>query len=190
MVSTENVACEPRRTLGAILLSPPLTTGAATLRHLQAAAELLGCDSIEIANLFAIPTSSSHEINEVGRLPQGWLDARPALEQVLSMSHELIAGWGLPTGLHGPARLHHQAQASWVTEKVRAITVDRATEERRAARRVPRPASRGIWTLNGEPRHPSRWHQYVSDRHGRATGPTFKARLATVLHCVDLTEGP
>jgi hypothetical protein len=43
-----------------------------------------------------------------------------------------------------------------------------------------------IWTLNGEPRHPSRWDQYVSDRHGRASGATFSERIAQVLTSVPL----
>jgi len=75
-----------------MLLSPPRNTGAATWRHLRIAAELLECDDVQIANLFAIPTFDSNEINEPGQAPQGWLDARPALSQVLSRSRESIAG--------------------------------------------------------------------------------------------------
>lgn len=38
-----------------------------------------------------------------------------------------------------------------------------------------------FWMVGGEPRHPSRWHQFVSDKHGRTTGGTFEERLVQVL---------
>lgn len=133
------------------------------MRHLHVAADVLDCDGVQIANLFAIPTRSVTEINEAGRSATGWEAARPALEQALNTSAELVAGWGV-SGLHGLAAAHFQAQTSWLHNWF----CDGS-----------RPP--WIWTLNGEARHPSRWHQYVSDRHGRASGATFRERLASVL---------
>lgn len=156
------------RTLGAILLNPPLTTGAATMRHLQVAAGALGCDGVQVANLFTRPTATVAEINEVGRGTPGWEEARPAIEQVLMTSHAVVAGWGV-SGLYGPAREHRRAQAAWVIQRVLSAA-----------------HLGGVWTLGGEPRHPSRWHQYVSNRHGRARGTSLDERLASVLRFVDL----
>ncbi|MGC4819087.1 DUF1643 domain-containing protein [Micromonospora sp. DT63] len=156
-----------RRALGAILLNPPLTTGAATMRNLHVAADVLRCDGVQVANLFTLPTTDVAEINQVGRNTLDWERACPALEQVLMTSHAVVAGWGV-SGLYGPAGAHRRAQAAWVI--------------RRAA---SAPHLGGLWTLNGEPRHPSRWHQYVSDRHGRTSGASLRDRLASVLRFVD-----
>lgn len=163
---------QPPRTLGAILLNPPLTTGAATMRHLRVAAEVLGCNNVQVGNLFAVPTISVTDINDVGRDVAGWESARWNLDQVVASSAELVAGWGV-SGLHGRALAHRQAQVTWLIERLRAL-------------KVP-----GVWTLNGQARHPSRWHQYVSDRHRRAIGvSTFPQRLAAVLQRVDLNSAP
>ncbi|MBK6871322.1 MAG: DUF1643 domain-containing protein [Kineosporiaceae bacterium] len=150
-------------TLGAILLNPPLTAGTATVRHLRVAADLLGCAEIQVANLFAIPTKSVIEINVIGSTAAGWEAARPSLAAVLDSSTALVAGWGV-SGLHGQAAAHQREQLSWIAERVAQVP-------------VPLP----VWTLNGESRHPSRWHQYVSERHGRAIGNSFQERLASVL---------
>jgi hypothetical protein len=159
---------QSRRVLGAILLNPPLTTGAATMRHLQVAAELLGCDDVRIANLFAIPTASVTEINEVGTAAKGWKAAQVDLRALLGQADHLLAGWGV-SGLVGSAARHRTRQLVWLG--TRAQTIGQHT----------------IWTLNGEPRHPSRWHQYVSDRHGRATGNSLHDRLDSVLRSVLIT---
>lgn len=148
-------------TLGAILLNPPTSSGLSTLRHLHVAAELLGCDSVVIGNLFATATDDVTAVNIVGAHAAGWTAARPSLLAALD-SDVLIIGWGV-SGLHGAARRHHEAQVRWVLESA-------------AARRHT-----GVWSLNGEPRHPSRWHQYVSDRHGRTSGKGFAERLGSVL---------
>jgi hypothetical protein len=42
------------------------------------------------------------------------------------------------------------------------------------------------WTVGGESRHPSRWHQYVSDKHARAGSGEFAERLKSVLVLTDL----
>ena len=148
-------------TLGAILLNPPTSGGLPTLRHLHVAAELLGCDSVVIGNLFATATDDVTAVNSVGADAAGWTAARPGLLKALD-ADVLIAGWGV-SGLQGDAQRHREAQVQWVTAS--------ATLRRHV----------GVWTLNGEPRHPSRWHQYVSDRHGRASGDTQAERLQSVL---------
>ncbi|WP_212819103.1 DUF1643 domain-containing protein [Polymorphospora rubra] len=139
------------------------------MRHLRVAAEILGCSDVQVGNLFAVPTTSVTEINDAGRDAAGWEAARWNLNQVLTSSAELVLGWGV-SGLHGLALAHRHAQIAWLVDRLGALKIS------------------GVWTLNGEARHPSRWHQYVSDRHRRAVGGTFPQRLASVLHRVDLNS--
>jgi hypothetical protein len=154
-------------TLGAVLLNPPLAGGGRTIRHLRVAADLLDCDGLEIANLFSIATRDVTAINEIGRSCDGWEAARPRLHQVILASDHLLAGWGV-SGLSGPAARHQQTQLDYVRTCAQEFAKDY------------------IWTLNGEPRHPSRWHQYVSDRYGRASGASLSERLTMVLRPVPL----
>jgi hypothetical protein len=150
------------RRLGAVLLNPPTGSGRATHRHLEVAAELLGCDSVQIANLNDAATPSVVELNRTGREWTGWAAARRSLTALVADSDEILVGWGV-SGLSGLAARHRTAQTTWLFDRLHA------------AGRCE------IWTVGGEPRHPSRWHQYVSDRHGRASGDTFSDRLQTVL---------
>lgn len=152
---------EAGRRLGAVLLNPPTGDGRPTLRHLAVAAELLGCESFQIANLSSLVTPSVTELNLGGRDWAGWQAARSGLSALVE-TDEILVAWGV-SGLSGAAALHRAAQTDWLLTSLQAA--GRST----------------IWTVGGEPRHPSRWHQYVSDRHGRASGATFGARLRTVL---------
>ena len=154
-------------TLGALLLNPPLLGGARTVGQLHVVAELLKCDNVEIANLFAIGTRDITAINEVGQTITGWAAARSRLCEVIAASDQLLAGWGV-SGLAGAAAQNQRAQLDYVRNCAEDIGKDY------------------IWTLNGEPRHPSRWHQYVSDRHGRAVGATSGERIAMVLTSVPI----
>jgi hypothetical protein len=155
-------------TLGALLLNPPVVGGTRTVRNLHVAAELLACDDLEIANLFSIPTRDVTAINRLGASWEGWEDAQSALHQLIIRSDHLLAGWGV-SGLSGPVARHKQAQVDFVRE-----TAERAGKER-------------IWTLLGEARHPSRWHQYVSDKHGRTSGGSLPERIGAVLKSVSLS---
>lgn len=156
-------------TLGALLINPATSGGERTARHVQIAAELLGCDRVEIANLFTVATGDVTAINEVGMSPDGWTAARCRIRDVVAGSDHLLAGWGI-RGLVGPAAGHQRAQLSWLHDYLLGTGRDE------------------IWTLNGEARHPSRWHQYVSDRHGRARGTSFSERLAVVLTLVPVAS--
>lgn len=149
-------------TLGAILLNPPLTRGTRTVNSLCIAADILECDTVEVANLFSVPTRDVTVINSIGRSTAGWEAARTQLLQVVSESDHLLAGWGV-SGLSGLASTRRLMQIEYVYS---------------CARKTGKNA---IWTLNGEARHPSRWHQYVSDRHGRARGNSLRDRIGSVL---------
>lgn len=152
-------------TLGALLLNPPSAGGSRTIQRLKVAAELLNCGRLEIANLYSIATSDAGAINAVGQSIVGWEAARPRIEEVIAESDHLLAGWGV-SGISGKAARHKEGQIEFV-----GLCANRMGHQ-------------SLWTLNGEARHPSRWHQYVSDKYGRATGTHFHERLGTVLTLV------
>ncbi len=126
---------------------------------------MLDCNSIDIANLFAVPTQDLSAVTTVGQSSQGWDLAQPRLGEVIATADHLMAAWGVG-GLSGPASVYQRRQLRFIAST--------ALESGRGH----------IWTLSGEPRHPSRWHQYVSDRHGRASGASLTERLAMVLTSV------
>ena len=158
--------------LAAVLASPPTTTGTRTRNKTEAALQVTGNDRLVIANLFQPPAANLPSLTQEGRDPDGWLAARPALERALDDADELLIGWGLDR-LTGPARHHRAAQIQWVLETADQHGYTHA------------------WTVGGEPRHPSRWHQYVADKYDRAGQGTFVERLGRVLVRVPLPElGP
>ena len=79
-----------------------------------------------------------------------------------------MAAWGL-YGLSGPAKAHRREQLGWLAGAAQSL------------------GHTDCWTVGGEARHPSRWHQYVSDVHGRTTEGTFAERLRQVLVKVPLS---
>src|SRR5580698_10304129 len=117
--------------LGALLLNPPVVGGVRTIRHLRVAADLLGCDRVEIANLFSIATRDVAGINEVGRSGDGWAAARPHLDRVIAASDQLLAGWGV-SGLGGLAAQNQRIQLEYIGASAGEI------------------GQNYVWTLNGE----------------------------------------
>jgi hypothetical protein len=147
--------------LVAVLASPPTTSGRRTLAQISVAADLLGCESVTIANVFGLPTPTVVEISEGGSVSEGWALARHGLAAALESADVLLAAWGVSRPV-GPARVMWDEQVAWFAVRAR---------ERGLA---------DAWTV-GDARHPSRWHQYVSDRHGRAGGGGHRERLDRVL---------
>ncbi len=164
---TDCHACGPK--LVALLLNPPTGAGARTISHLQVAADLLGCATLEVANMFSRPTPSLTEINDVGAREEGWLAARADIRNALCGADHVFAAWGVG-GLHGQAAEHLQGQRLWVCDQLADLGIEQ------------------VWTLNGETRHPSRWHQYVSDRHGRTSGGSFLERLSDMLTAISAQQ--
>lgn len=151
----------------AVLLNPPeITPGTRTRNAVALAAKVLGYESVTIANLSQVATPSVIELNEMS-CELSWLDARPPIVSALHQADGVLAAWGI-AGMSGAGRRVRQAQADWLASEALAVGIS------------------SVWTVGGEPRHPSRWHQYVSDRHGRTTGGTFEQRLAQVLERVQL----
>lgn len=152
----------------ALLLNPPgSSSGQRTLGAVGRATTILGYDSYVVANLCNAATPTVVELTHEPE--DAWLGARADLRQKISAADALIAAWGLG-GLTGPARHHSRAQVRWLIEQAVAAG---HTE---------------MWTVAGKPRHPSRWHQYVSDKHGRTSGGPFERRLEEVLIAVPLAD--
>ncbi len=155
----DDLACS---TLLAILLNPPLTTsGARTIRAVELARRVLGYSHVEIVNLHGGPTATVVELN-MAVDQTGWIDARADIRRALGGAGGLLGGWGI-AGLTGMARRARNEQVDWLKAEAGLAGLTQ------------------IWTVGGEPRHPSRWHQFVSDKYGRTAGGCFEDRLAQVL---------
>jgi hypothetical protein len=151
------------RVLCAVLASPPVTSGLRTMGALKLAANLLGCDVVRVVNLLPIPTHDLPSMSTAGAELACWKGGRPHLTAGLRAGDAILAGWGVSV-LTGPARAHQRAQVRWLVNEAARLGCD------------------DVWTVGRQPRHPSRWHQYVSDRHGRTTAaPTTAERLAEVI---------
>lgn len=157
-----DVAQRGDRLLVAILLNPPASSsGTRTTSAVCRAARVLGYQRFEIANLISVPTRSLTDLNALGS-KAWWLDARTSLSMAIARADGLLGGWGVG-GMSGAMRKDRAEQTSWLLR-----TAAEAGHEY-------------IWMLGGEPRHPSRWHQFLSDKHGRAAGGTAEQRLAQLL---------
>jgi hypothetical protein len=150
------------RVLVAVLANPPVTSGARTRNSLVHALAPTECSVLIVANIYALPTRDVPDIGAQGRSPEGWDLARQELRNAISGADEVLAGWGM-NRLSGAARDHRTRQLTWLRDLCESHSIHTA------------------WTVGGQPRHPSRWPQYVSDRHSR-TGPGSTAeRLLEVV---------
>lgn len=131
-----------RGTLLVVGSNPPAqTSGQRTLARAQQAAAILGFEQAVLANLFALPTYRSGGIVDLGRTPDGWLDARSALFSGLDACDGVLLAYGTQEP-SGEARAHHREQVRWLGEQI---------EDR----------SLPTWWVGGAPRHPSRWQRYT-----------------------------
>ena len=166
--NSELTGSESQRTLVGVLLNPPATsTGTRSRNAVARAAGVLGYEKSTLTNMCAVPTSSVAQVNALD--PSAWELARHELNTALSEASAVLAGWGV-SGLSGSSLRLMQAQVRWLAESAR---------------------QRGIgafWMVGGEPRHPSRWHQYVADKYARTSGGTFEERLAQVLVAVPIFQ--
>lgn len=132
---------------------------------MRLAAHVLGYDRATIVNLCAVPTPTVVELSQIG--VDAWQAARPDLEVAIGAAAAVLAGWGV-SGLTGGARKLRDEQVRWLRTRAQEREI------------------KGFWMVGGEPRHPSRWHQYVSDKYRRTDGGNFGDRLGQVLAHVPL----
>jgi hypothetical protein len=156
-------------TLGVVLATPPLTDGVRTHSRLEIAASVLGFTEYRVANLFPVATQSIKDISAQGSDSDLWLHAREQLTMVCARSSSVLLGYGI-TEPTGPARGNRRHQIDWLSIELR------------------KHGHTVAWHVGPEPRHPSRWHQYLSDRHGRTDGGRFEERLISSLVEVSTSE--
>lgn len=144
---------------------PSQTSGARTLARVEMAREVLGFESVRLANLFALPSYRSGGLSELGSTPEGWLEARTEMEQALGEASAVLLAYGVgePTG---PARAHFREQVAWLNAQI-------------AEQDLP------TWWVGGAPRHPSRWQRYTW-RAFEGT-PFPEALRKTLLPCAPVT---
>lgn len=147
----------------AVLLNPPSTSsGARTIGAVRRATDVLGFGSYEVTNLFAESTPTVVELNGVVADEISWGLLRTRLAEQLRTMDGVLAAWGI-SGASGQMRHARDERAAWLLAEAELCGHD------------------FVWTVGGAARHPSRWHQYVADRHGRTAGGSFDERLSQVL---------
>jgi hypothetical protein len=149
------------RTVLAVLASPPTTSGTRTLNMLKQGMLALGASRLLVANLCVRAAADLPALTNATD-PSDWAAAQPDLCEGLGKADALLGAWGL-FPLSGEARQYRAQQLHWLRLMAEAQGHTRA------------------WALGAEPRHPSRWHQYVSDRHARSSGGPTLTRLAELL---------
>lgn len=151
-----------------MLANPSVRTATRTERQVGIAAAVLGFDRVEITNVFAYPSPTSRDILTLGANEGGWLKARSEMRDALDYADGVLVGFGT-IRVSGHSRLFLADQLRWLSAELQG-----------------RPSLQ-VWQV-GTSRHPSRWHQYVSDRHGRTAGGPFQARLAEVMRPVPVDD--
>lgn len=159
------VAGCPRRgesLLGVLLNPPSASTGTRSLGALRRAADVLGYKGVEVVNLFGEPTPTVVELASLAVDSDSWPAIQLGLRAQLRTAGGVLAAWGV-AGASGEFKRERERRATWLVCQAARCGHDH------------------VWTVGGEPRHPSRWHQYVADKHMRTSGGTFEERLAQVL---------
>ena len=161
-------ATDHQRPLLAVLLNPPsASSGNRSRGAVRRAAETLGYPGYVIVNLFAEPTATVIDLNDIDTSEASWNATQVQLEAHIAEAGGILAAWGI-AGASAQLRREQRRRSDWILGAARELGHTNA------------------WTVGGQPRHPSRWHQYVADKYGRAVGPTFQVRLSQVLESVPL----
>lgn len=159
--------------LCAVLLNPSFTSpSSVSYGNLRVAAEALGFGRVSTVNLVGRQTRNSHDLAELATMPAAWHSARPEIEDALQTSDHVLFGWG-DSPLRGIANTWKQEQIEW--------TIGRAIDH----------GHEYVLLMDGKPRHPSRWRQYVGPQRGLFTGPSLNHRFAQALklHRTDAVLG-
>ncbi|WP_082697851.1 DUF1643 domain-containing protein [Arthrobacter sp. EpRS71] len=149
----------PKRTLLVIGSNPPTTSGQRTLGRAEQARLALGFDSVELENLFGIATYRTGGVSLAGMSGTGWQEARPRLAAALDTADAVLLAYGTSKP-SGDAAKHHVEQVAWIEQEI-------------SNRRLP------VWSVGGEPRHPSRWQRYTYRAHPGV--PFFEALRASLV---------
>jgi hypothetical protein len=155
----------------AILCNPPLKDdqeATTSWRNVRLLADVLGFETLVIANVIEQPTRSSEDLRHLsGRIDLVALSFR--VELSAKDAQMVVGAWGTcpPAGW----RKSHWAQLlSAVTDGLTAA------------------GHREVAHVGKSTRHPSRWRQHTSPIHNRYSGDTFESRLLDALAWSDLKE--
>ena len=153
-----------RGTLCAVLLNPSFNAeNTVSHSNLGVAARSLGFSAFGIVNLVQVPSRNSKDLAQMATREESWVMSRPEIGEALISADEVIFAWGA-SRLLGEANRHKEEQVRWTIEETfRAGHTD-------------------VLLMDGSPRHPSRWRQYVGPQKGRVVGETLEDRFRTVLH--------
>ncbi|MBE4695396.1 DUF1643 domain-containing protein [Brevibacterium casei] len=148
--------------LAVIGSNPATTSGLRTVNRAKKACSLLGFDTFAISNILDVPTYRTGGISEVAVTGDRWIKSRAGLADTLSTASGVLLAYGVekPSGL---AREHHLNQIDWLNREIKE-------------RGLP------IWTVGGQPRHPSRWQRFTYRAH---PGVDFDTALALSLSRID-----
>lgn len=133
-----------------------------TCKNLRAALSLFNCDELRIVNLVDIASRDQIALQNIEIGMSEILRSREIICQAIDEAGEVLLAWG-SSRIHGEAGRVLREQSEWVRAHLTAKGTLR------------------VWTIEGKPRHPSRWRQYVGPQKGRAKGSTFEERLASLL---------
>jgi hypothetical protein len=153
-----------RGTLCAVLLNPNFNTeNSVSHSNIRVAAASLGFGSFHIVNLVQVQSRNSKELAQKAMNQEPWLISRPEIYQSLNYADEVIFAWGA-SRLAGQANRHKDEQVEWIIQQ------------------TIRAGHTEVLLMNGSPRHPSRWRQYVGPQKMRVTGDTLEDRFRKVLN--------
>lgn len=156
--------------LVAILLNPkPGDAETKSERNIATAASVLGVASHEIVNMSLVITKDSPELNERAQVEDVWIKARPVLSEALSSADLVLAAWG-QQHYTGKARVTFRGQQLWILGE------------------LTQKGFEFVITLDGRPRHPSRWRMYLGPQRGLFVGGAFEDRLAIALRETPISE--
>lgn len=164
----------PGAQLAVVCLNPPsVTSGQRTVRAVTRLAEGLRFDTGHTVNLLDVPSRSFDDFAVAGADARCWQSSRDELRSSLSTLRPerdvIVAAWGL-SRFREPSRSLLSGQIRWLM----LLLGSAGWSE--------------VHTFGGGPRHPSRWHQYVSDKHGRFSDLNPSERYAAALTTRRLSE--
>lgn len=131
----------------AILLNPTLGEESVSGANLAVAASALGFRSLRIVNLVGINTRNSKELAQLAVDRQAWDASRPEIAAAIESCDQILFAWG-SSPLAGTANKWRTEQINWVVSLCQSL------------------GHRSAWMMDGVPRHPSRWRQYVGPQRG------------------------
>ncbi|WP_368671712.1 DUF1643 domain-containing protein [Cellulomonas humilata] len=160
--------------LAVVCLNPPSSsTGSRTLGGVRRLADGLGINDTLTVNLLDVPSQSFDDFPTVGADELRWRSSREHLASSLEMLRPerdvVVAAWGL-SKFREPSRSLLSSQIRWLV-----LFLDSEGWSQ-------------MHTFGGRPRHPSRWHQYVSDKYGRFSEFEPSERYAAALTSGRLSE--